>query len=124
MEALLKQLSTVSTLRTSLLNSTATASSAAAARHQIAPSLSANLAVPKSIRNKMLNYHNPDVDLLGLSNQDKSLGKLALKDEWVESWLKREDDFIKRGKTVRVGVLSGRFKPAENDKGGKKKKRK
>ncbi|KAJ3289197.1 hypothetical protein HDU79_004256 [Rhizoclosmatium sp. JEL0117] len=115
MDLVVKRLAQAATLRSSILSTAVNAS---------ASSLAA-VPVRKSVGSKMLNYHNPDVSLLGLSSQDKSLDVLGLKDVWVESWLSREEDFKKRGKAVRVGVLSGRLPKAVDDgKGGKKKKRK
>ncbi|KAI9340872.1 hypothetical protein BDR26DRAFT_1007355 [Obelidium mucronatum] len=119
MDLIRQRLATAAALRTSILSTTTPAAAAATT----ATLSTATRHVAPSLKYKMLDYHNPDVSLLGLSNQDADLGTLELKDKWLESKLMREEDFIKRGKVVRVGVLSGRA-PKVADDGKKKKKKK
>ncbi|KAJ3099055.1 hypothetical protein HDU97_003488 [Phlyctochytrium planicorne] len=74
------------------------------------------------VAQKMKDYYFPDIDVAKLSEQDSSLSSLGLKDQWVLSRLSREEEWTKRGKIVRVGVLTGRRKKVEGE--GKQKKRK
>ncbi|KAJ3031868.1 UNVERIFIED_CONTAM: hypothetical protein HDU68_011627 [Siphonaria sp. JEL0065] len=120
MDIIRSRLSQASTLRSSILRASPVAASSTV-KASVLPA--ATSTVKPSLGAKMLNYHNPDVCLLGLSNQDASLSALGLKDQWLESRLLCEQEFVKRGKTVKVGVLSGRA-PKPTDKDGKKKKKK
>ncbi|KAJ3072040.1 hypothetical protein HDU98_004405 [Podochytrium sp. JEL0797] len=120
MESVLNRLAQSARLRTTVLRNTTNTPSSIATTATTHPTP----RIRHSIASKMLNYHIPDVNLVGLSNQDASLSGLELKDVWMQSRVAREEDFLKRGKVVRVGVLSGRWKPAADDGKGKKKKKK
>ena len=76
-----------------------------------------------SLAPNLLNWHHPDINLVGFSNQDNELRSLNLKDLVIEEKLAREAAAERRGKPVRVGIHGAR-KKAATGKGTKKKKRK
>lgn len=81
-----------------------------------------------SLHHRLLTYHLPAIDLLSVSRQDRELSLLnamqfPISDVAKEDRFEREERMRRRGKHVRVGVLTGLArKPESADK--KKKKRK
>ncbi|KAJ3151840.1 hypothetical protein HK101_001856 [Irineochytrium annulatum] len=73
---------------------------------------------------KMRDYYFPDIDVKRMADQDPEIKALNLEDQWVKVQLEREEGLKRRGKIVRVGVLTGRRKKPEGEESGKKKKRK
>ena len=56
----------------------------------------------KSNFNDLVNYYPPGISVFKLAQQDESLRKLGLRDEWLDKRLNREIMLQQRNKNIRV----------------------
>ena len=76
----------------------------------------------KSIQQRELLYYPPSLSPYLLANQEKSIEGLKLKDIWLENKIQKEESLKKRGKPVRISVVTGPSEKKEKAVKGKKRK--
>ena len=68
-------------------------------------------------------YYPPDISVVKLAKQDKRLDNLKLKDFKLSEQILAQQRLLKRGKSIRVDIVTGPLKIPEKTKKSKSRKR-